>query len=163
KPPYFRVKVLRRLNQLGALAVKNSAYLLPENDDTAEDLHWLLREIKDEGGEGWIFSCTAVAGTSDDELRASFPALPSPAHVELCAEARRLLAEIRGGKADAAHRPAASGRESEWERLQRRAREIEKIDFFGARERAELEALMTEIENESSRPAGGALASLRGR
>jgi len=30
-PSYFRAKVLRRLNQVGAVAIKNSAYLLPEN------------------------------------------------------------------------------------------------------------------------------------
>jgi hypothetical protein len=33
-PPYFRAKVVRRLSQLGALAIKNSAYILPESDET---------------------------------------------------------------------------------------------------------------------------------
>ena len=33
QPPYLRAKIMRRLNQLGALPIKKSAYLLPASDD----------------------------------------------------------------------------------------------------------------------------------
>jgi hypothetical protein len=168
KPPYFRAKVLRRLTQLGALAVKNSAYLLPETDDASEDLHWLLREIRSEGGEAWIFACRALAGTTDEQLRDSFRTLRNADYVELSEAASQLLDEIRHDGPEAAARPSASGRESEWERLKRRYAETKRIDFFGAPQRAELEVLMAEIERESA--AGGPppsaetpLSSLRGR
>jgi DNA-binding transcriptional regulator PaaX len=45
KPDYFRVKVGRRLQRLGAVAVKNSVYVLPSAEGTVEDLQWVLREI----------------------------------------------------------------------------------------------------------------------
>ena len=44
-PPYLRVKVWRRLQRIGAVAVKSSVYALPRSDDSAEDFHWVAREI----------------------------------------------------------------------------------------------------------------------
>jgi hypothetical protein len=35
------VKVRRRLDRVGALAIKNSVYVLPDRDETAEDFQWL--------------------------------------------------------------------------------------------------------------------------
>ena len=37
KPDYFRVKIWRRLQRLGAVAIKNSVYVLPKNEQTQED------------------------------------------------------------------------------------------------------------------------------
>ena len=37
KPDYLRVKVARRLARVGAVAVKNSVYVLPRSEETAED------------------------------------------------------------------------------------------------------------------------------
>jgi hypothetical protein len=37
KPTYFRVKIWRRLQKLGAVAVKNSVYILPKGDQAQED------------------------------------------------------------------------------------------------------------------------------
>jgi len=50
KPGYLRVKVWRRLQALGAVAIKNSVYALPNTDDAREDFEWVLREIVKEGG-----------------------------------------------------------------------------------------------------------------
>ena len=58
KPAYFRVKIWRRLQALGAVAVKNAVYALPANEQTQEDFEWLLREILEGGGH-------AVRGAPD--------------------------------------------------------------------------------------------------
>ena len=50
KPDYLRVKVRRRLQKIGAAALKNSVYVLPNTDDALEDLTWLTREIEADGG-----------------------------------------------------------------------------------------------------------------
>mgnify|MGYP001257558102 CR=1 FL=1 len=42
KPNYFRVKIWRRLQQAGAIAIKQSVYVLPKNEQTYEDLNWIL-------------------------------------------------------------------------------------------------------------------------
>src|SRR5688572_18398851 len=50
RPSYFRVKIWRRLQRLGAVAVKNAVYALPKSDQAQEDLQWVLREITEGGG-----------------------------------------------------------------------------------------------------------------
>src|SRR3954468_23107301 len=52
QPAYLRVKVWRRLQALGAAAVKNAVYALPEGERAREDLGWLLREIASGGRRG---------------------------------------------------------------------------------------------------------------
>ena len=85
-PAYFRARVLRQLNQLGALAIKKSAYLLPANDETLEDLQWLRRSIVSEGGEAWIFRADAVAGHTNEDLRQTFLKLRGEDYAALATE-----------------------------------------------------------------------------
>jgi len=42
----FRVKIWRRLQQVGAVAIKPSVYAMPFSDQSREDLSWTLREAK---------------------------------------------------------------------------------------------------------------------
>src|SRR5574341_359000 len=82
KPDYFRVKVRRRLRQIGAVALKNSVYVLPRSEEALEDFHWLRREIAADGGEAMICEATFVAGMTDGELMTTFAfdrASPVPA------------------------------------------------------------------------------------
>lgn len=45
KPAYQRVKIWRRLQGLGAVAIKNAVHALPANEQSQEDFEWLLKEI----------------------------------------------------------------------------------------------------------------------
>ncbi len=168
KPAYFRAKVLRRLNQLGALAIKNSAYLLPAQNETLEDLQWLLREIHDGGGEGWILRSEMIAGETDESLRNAFRKLHATKWLELSASARDFLDRLRGSRHES---PVAMSLEPEWTRLQRSTDELKRIDFFTAPERGELEVLMMEIDaelnsgrnNSATTTDSNPLAAFRGR
>ena len=62
KPNYFRVKVWRRLQRLGAVAIKNSVYVLPRTEQTYEDFEWVMREIIEAGGEASICEARFVEG-----------------------------------------------------------------------------------------------------
>jgi hypothetical protein len=65
KPDYLRVKVHRRLRRLGARALKNSVYVLPNADEHLEDFTWLRREIVADGGEALICEANFVEGITD--------------------------------------------------------------------------------------------------
>lgn len=167
KPSYFRAKVLRRLTQLGALAVKNSAYLLPANDETHEDLQWLLREIRTEGGEAWMFRSQVAGGETDDGLRAKFRSLHAADWLELSTSARSLLDGLRAGRSEAG---AGLDDRTKIENLQRMRADLRRTDFFGASERDETECLMIELEKEAAPPKATATqdngihtSSLQGR
>ncbi len=155
KPPYLRAKVMRRLNNLGALPLKRSAYLLPASDSAIEDFQWLRQEICNEGGEAWIVECGFVAGLKDDELRQRFRAMRAEDYRSLVMDARSLLDKVRDGAAE-----VEKAGEQEWRRLVRRAAAVRRIDFFRAAEREELEALMSTIERTMN---GGAKKTAEGR
>ncbi len=70
KPDYFRVKVRRRLQKIGAAALKNSVYVLANGDEALEDFLWLARAIEDEGGEAMVCEATFIEGISDREIEA---------------------------------------------------------------------------------------------
>lgn len=85
KPDYLRVKVRRRLQRLGAIALKNTVYLLPATDEAREDFHWLRGEIVSDGGEATLCEATFLAGVEDDELRATFRRDREAEYAELAA------------------------------------------------------------------------------
>src|SRR6187549_845948 len=71
-PSYLRVKVGRRLQGLGAQAVKNSVYVLPRSDQALEDFQWVRREIVAGGGDASVCEGRFVEGLSDDRVEALF-------------------------------------------------------------------------------------------
>jgi hypothetical protein len=143
KPPYFRQKVLRRLNRLGAVAIKNSVYVLPRNEQTREDCHWLAREITTDGGEATICEAAFVDGIRDDQIEALFRAARQADWAELAEQAREAARDIPPRLArDDERRPAL---EAEVARLRKRADEIRAIDFFGAQGREAGEAALAAL------------------
>jgi hypothetical protein len=86
KPDYLRVKVRRRLRRLGAAPLKNSVYVLPENDENLEDFQWLANEIVADGGDATICSASLLSGVSDSELDSLFH-LPRSTHEDATAPA----------------------------------------------------------------------------
>ncbi len=78
KPDYFRVKVRRRLHRMGAVALKNSVYVLPRSEEALEDFQWLAREIEADGGDATVCEAAFVAGITNKELTSMFRAAPEP-------------------------------------------------------------------------------------
>ena len=74
KPNYFRVKIWRRLQKLGAVAIKNSVYALPGSEQAQEDLNWILREIVEGGGDASLVEARLVEGLNDEQVREMFRA-----------------------------------------------------------------------------------------
>src|SRR5215831_18459030 len=100
-PNYLRVKIGRRLQRLGAVAIKNSVYALPSSDQAQEDLQWVLREIAESGGEGSICESRFVDGLSDAQVESLF-------NVARDAEYTMILKEARAGSTDTAGGPEAA-------------------------------------------------------
>src|SRR5436309_14337663 len=93
KPDYFRIKIWRRLQRLGSVAIKNSVYVLPKNEQTQEDFQWVLREIVEGGGDASLCEARFVEDLSDDQVEALFQAARGSEYDQIAEEARR-LAEI---------------------------------------------------------------------
>src|SRR5437867_12404997 len=130
KPAYLRVKVWRRLQALGAVAIKNSVYVLPRGDQAREDFEWVLREIVKEGGEASLCEASFVEGLRDQQIEALFNAARDADYRQIAEEARRV--------GDALPRRPETGEdqraqvEADIVRLNRRLADVIAIDFFGA-------------------------------
>jgi hypothetical protein len=150
KPAYFRVKVWRRLQGLGAIAVKNSVYLLPRTDQAFEDFRWIQREIEEGGGEASVCEARFVDGLSDEAIEAAFIAARDADYAEIAKDAGSTLA-ARAPEATRIGTPAEAA--LTLSRLQRRLAQAAAIDFFGAPGRARAEIALAELERRLAPPA----------
>ena len=133
-PAYLRVKVGRRLARMGAVALKNSVYVLPRSDGSVEDFQWVRREIVESGGDATIVDAQLVDGISDADAEALFRSARDADYDSVAVDAQALSKQFRG-KLVADKRTTL---EVEVRRLERRLAEIVAVDFFEAsgRERA---------------------------
>jgi hypothetical protein len=148
KPDYLRVKIRRRLQHVGAIALKNSVYVLPNRDDTAEDFEWLLREIEAEGGTATLVDGFVLDGLSDGELEGLFNADRERDYAEIVDDAKRFRTPERSTDSSP---DATLSREGA--RLRGRLEEVGKLDFFGAAGRRSAESAVNAL-NSADAPAG---------
>ena len=167
-PAYLRVKVGRQLARIGAVAIKNSVYALPRNDETQEDFQWVLREIVKGGGDASIVEARFIEGLSDEQLTGLFQAAREADYRELAEQARGITAAFpKRGPVPPNRRAELAGQVA---RLRQRTTELAEIDFFGAPGREIVEGLLSTMEArmrtvEGTEPAKASLdvAQHRGR
>jgi hypothetical protein len=137
KPTNLRVRIWRKLQKLGAVAIKNSVYLLPATEKTHEDFQWLKQEIESAGGEAAVFRAGSVEGATDEEIITAFRQARDEEFAAVAAEFDSLTGAIREqvrGKHLSAGRLAAH--ESEIDKLRAELERIAANDFFEAKGRA---------------------------
>ena len=148
KPAYLRVKIGRRLRQIGAVPIKASVYTLPNRSSAAERFHWIAEEIRDGGGTALICEAQFLHGISRRDVEALFQEARDADYEEIVEKAREILSRVRSDSASGNQRDEPE-KERVWRaagadlsRLQRRLDEVGGIDFFAAPSRdAALEAL----------------------
>ena len=128
KPAYFRVKIWRRLQGIGAVAVKSTVYALPANNETQEDFEWLLKEIAEGGGEAMLCEARLIDGLTDFDARAMFDAARDKDYEEIAKEARKLAKDLD----EANGRKDGGEARAQVRRMRKRFTDTVAIDFFGA-------------------------------
>ena len=132
KPPYLRVKIWRRLQAIGAVAIKNAVHVLPKTLEHEATLQELLNEIVAGGGEAILIEARLLAGMNDADIQALFDGARDADYDEITQSARRLL-----------ETGPASG--SEIARLQKRMNEVLALDYFRAQRRQDAEVALAEL------------------
>src|SRR5437763_1388214 len=89
RPNYLRVKIGRRLQKLGAVAVKNSVYAMPRSDGAREDLEWIAHEISSDGGEASLCESRFIGGLTDEGIEQQFRFARQRDYLETTKLARR--------------------------------------------------------------------------
>ncbi len=143
KPNTFRVKIWRRLQKIGAVAIKQSVYAMPVSDQSREDLSWTLKEIMDGGGDGSIFEALFVEGLTDDQIISLFQNARKADYEKIILEANGLLLDWSSAEGEKA---LPFKRSVQLSRLKARLDETIAIDFFQVSERGTAEILFKELE-----------------
>jgi hypothetical protein len=142
RPSNARVRVWRRLQEVGAVAAGTSVYVLPHTDECRADFHCLRQDILSLGGEAAVFAAEPEDARDSRRLVAAFRRLREDDYRALNARARRLLPtrerHRRGTR--------SAGRRQTVQRLRDRFRQIERIDFFRARGRDSADAVIRTLE-----------------
>jgi hypothetical protein len=172
KPAYLRVRIRRKLQSLGAVAIKNSVYVIPKNEQTLEDFQWVLKEIVQEGARAWICAASFLEGLTDEQVESLFRAACDADYGLIADEARSVLEGFPPTASMTDEDRAAL--ETALTRLKKRFSVVTKVDFFKAVERETTAGLLDKIKTkltetpkqsdiEEKAPRLSDLTSFRGR
>src|SRR5436309_1195494 len=115
-----RVNLWRKLKRFGAVQLKTSAYVLPDDAAQYERLQWLSEEIRTAGGESSLLRVTEIQGMDNESIVRMFNQARKADYEELGRCCREIVSGKRGGAELA----------GEMERLHRRFNEIREMDYF---------------------------------
>lgn len=132
KPDYARVKLWRRLQPLGAVALRGGVYVLPNTPDAREDFEWVAKEVEAAGGSAIVCE-TVFARTVSDELRERFRERTTDAYRQIAADSRAALGERAGAQAAV--------------RLRRQLESERRRDHFEAEGREQAERAVGQLES----------------
>jgi hypothetical protein len=117
-----RVAVWRRLKKMGAVQIKTSTYLLPDEPAQYEQFQWLAKQIRDYGGDSTLIRAQEIEGLTRERVISLFNAARDKEYVDLKKALQSFV--LRRRKSDAEF--AAT----QLERLTKQFRELRQIDFF---------------------------------
>ncbi len=144
-PSNLRVRTWRRLQQLGAIPLKQAVYVLPDTTGAREDFEWLKTEVKATGGDASVFTADNVDAWSDDALVEEFRRSRQDAYADLARDVEKAVKRASGGRRPRGTRAPAVRRLLDI--FRERLTAIEAIDFFGSAGRDRVITLLDQLES----------------
>jgi hypothetical protein len=142
----YRVKVWRRLKKFGAIQLKTSTYVLPDEPVHYGRFQSLAKEIADNGGEAALVRVKDIEGLPYATVVAMFNEARARDYDEIAEPLTLLIRDTRGRKTS----PEAFT--NQLQKLHQRFQEIYQIDFFRSSRGEDLERLFRRAESlESNR------------
>ena len=117
-----RVNLWRKLRKFGAVQLKTSAYVLPDDPVQFERFQWLATEIRDAGGDATLIRVAQIEGMAHEQIVQMFNEARAEDYRAFSLECRGAL--TRHKRIEPAELAAT------YERLQRRLAELREIDYF---------------------------------
>ena len=154
-PTRHRVGVWRKLKRMGAVNLRGSAWILPENPETTELVHWLVQEVQSFRGGATLLRVDAVETMSDEQLMALFNAERTAEYQAVTREVREILARV--DRLGSARRVPVDQLRGKLEGLKRELDRVQGIDYFtapaGVRARALWETTAKRLRKVEARPS----------
>src|SRR5438874_1987321 len=93
-----RVAVWRKFKKFGAVQIKTSTYLLPDQPAQYEHFQWLAQQIRDYGGDATLVRAPEIEGMPDEKLVELFNRAREKEYREVSKALQAIVG--RGKKAD---------------------------------------------------------------
>lgn len=135
-----RVKVWRRLKKFGAIQLKASTYVLPDEPTHYERFQWLAKEIVDTGGEATLVRVKDIEGMPHAAVVALFNEARAHDYDEIAEPLTRLIQDRK------ARKESQENFTSQLEKIRRRFQEIRDIDYFQSSRGEDLQRLLRKAE-----------------
>src|SRR3954471_23441276 len=133
-----RVSLWRKLKKYGAIQLKTSAYVLPDQPEHYERFQWLATEIRESGGEATLIRVSQIEGVADPQIIQMFNEARATEYKEVSQACQALLnGRIKGKEAELA---GEVGKE------QRRFREIKEMDYFRSPAADDTQIILQRVE-----------------
>ena len=136
-----RVAVWRRFKKIGAIQIKTSTYLLPDEPAQYEQFQWLAQQIRDYGGDSTLVRAKEIESLTKEKVITMFNDARSKDYAEL----RKSLQGFIGRR----KKMEAETTAAELERLTRQFREIREVDFFDSPRGHDVAMLLRRAEGRS--------------
>jgi len=137
-----RVAVWRKFKKIGAIQIKNSTYLLPDQPAQYEHFQWLAQQIRDYGGDATLVRAQEIEGMPTEKLVALFNRERDREFGEVKKALQAFLTR---------RKEKSAGAVAELERLTRQFREISEVDFFQSARGHEVQMLLSRAEGVSAK------------
>src|SRR6266566_1376454 len=101
-PTRHRVGVWRKLQRMGAVRLRGSAWILPETAETTELFQWLVQEIETIRGEATLVHVERIENMADEQVRALFHKARTVEYQAVVHGCREILAQLDRHRANVA-------------------------------------------------------------
>lgn len=135
-----RVKVWRRLKKFGAIQLKTSTYVLPDEPAHYERFQWLAKEIVDTGGEATLVRVKDIEGMPHAAIVALFNEARTRDYDELFEPVNLLIKDSK------ARKQSPETFSNQLQKLRQRFQEIRDIDYFQSSRGEDLQRRLQKAE-----------------
>jgi hypothetical protein len=132
----LRVSLWRKLKKTGALQLKTSAYLLPNDAENYERFQWLAQQVRDAKGQATLIRLTEIEDLSETDVIGLFNKARAAEYEELAPSLNTLLKQNR--------RRITESFADDLKKVVAWFQQIRGIDFFNSPRGTELEGLIQE-------------------
>src|SRR5215470_2578767 len=129
-PTRHRVGVWRKLQRMGAIRLRGSAWILPENPETTELFQWLVQEIQSVRGEATLLRVDRIETMTDEEIAGLFHRARAPEYQAVMQGCREILRQL--DRHPAGHRRSIPKLRGRLDGLKRELDRIQGIDYLKA-------------------------------
>ncbi len=130
-PTRHRVGVWRKLQRIGAVRLKGSAWLLPETAETKELFEWLVQEVQSSRGEATLLRVDRIETMREEQVKALFDRAREAEYEPVVRGCRDVLAHL--DRARAGNRRLVPQARIKLEGLKRELDRIQAIDYLDSR------------------------------